>query len=88
MPDDKLVKAILEAQKNLDTRPYAAAIKEATSASRSIANWLQSIAGEDSTLRQVMESIRRNGGVYPRGFRPAVGAVPRRHSRLRPIMAA
>ena len=87
MPDDKLVKAILEAQKNLDTRPYAAAIKEATSASRSIANWLQSIAGEDSALRQVMESIRRNEE-FTRAALGPLSELPRRHSRLRPIMAA
>ena len=60
MPDNKLVKSLLEDQKTFDTRPYAVAIKEATRASRSITDQLQSIAGENSALRQVMGIIRRN----------------------------
>ena len=59
MPDDKLVKSILEAQKAFDTRPYAAAIEAAIRPSRSLADQLQSI-GENSALMQAMESIRRN----------------------------
>ena len=69
MPDDKLVKSILEAQKAFDTRPYAAAIKEATRTSRSIADWLQSI-GENSALMQTVESIRRNEEITRAAFGP------------------
>ena len=55
MPDNKLIKSSLGAQKAFDI----SAIEEASRASRSIADRLQSV-GENSALMQAMESIRRN----------------------------
>ena len=55
MPEDKLIKSILEAQKAFDI----SAIEQATRASRSIAD-LRHIIRENSALMQPMESIRRN----------------------------
>ena len=58
MLDDKWIQSILEAQKAFDTSSYAGAIEEAARASRSITDW-QSI-GENSALKQAMESLRMN----------------------------
>ena len=55
MPDNKLIKSILGAQKAIDI----SSIEEATRASRSIADLRHSI-GENSALMQAMESIRSN----------------------------
>ena len=60
MPDNKLIKSILETQKVLDI----STIGEATRASRSIADLWRSI-GENSALMQAMESIRRHSRPRP-----------------------
>ena len=78
MPDDKLIKSILEAQKAFDIRPYAAAIEKATRASRSIANLRQAMEGYhahvlaghsgDDALRR---GLRRDPGHRPRSANAA-----------------
>jgi hypothetical protein len=69
MPDDMLIKSILDARRGLDIKPFASAIEEATRSSRLIAERLQGI-GATSALKQAMEGIRRNEELTRMAFGP------------------
>ena len=70
MPDDKLMKSILDSHRALDTGPYASVIiEEATRASRAIAEKLRNITG-DPSLKLAMEIIQKHEHLTRAAFGP------------------
>ncbi len=69
MPDDKLMKSIVDMQRALDTRPFASAIEEATRPSRVMAEKMYGI-GQSSPIAQALENIRRHEHLARAAFSP------------------
>jgi hypothetical protein len=62
LPDEKVIKAILDAQNTLSSRPYAEAIKAASRAAGPVAQALRAIE-ENSSVQQMLKSIERHEAV-------------------------
>jgi hypothetical protein len=70
LPDEKLMKSVLDVQNALDTRPYAEAIEAASRVPRSVAEALRAI--EDSSgIRQMLETVK----LHEAAMRAAVGPL-------------
>lgn len=59
MPDEKLVKLVLDVQKNLDSQPYAKTMEAVARSVRPLADAMRGIE-ENSGIRQMLESIKHH----------------------------
>ena len=95
MPDEKFIKAALDAQKAL--RPYAETIEAATRASRFLTDMARDIE-QNSALTQTQEIMKRQGTLSRAAFGPMydlrhlkifdlVGPWERDAERIRQVLA-
>lgn len=69
MPNDKLIKSMLDAHRSLDRRTYASVIEDPSRSSRAITEKMLSISA-DPSLKLAMDGIRRHEGLVRAAFGP------------------